>query len=157
MSALGVGQVVAWGSFYYSFVTLTDPMSVEFGWTKTQINGALSIVLAVTGLCSYTRGRWVDRYGGRQMMTVAAFAGAALLIAWANVSTLWHLYAISVGIGVISAMTLYDAVFAVVARMLGADYRKAIIVITLFGGLASTVFVPLTQFLVDTHGWRNAV
>lgn len=155
--ALGFGQIVAWGSFYYVFVSLTDPMAAEFGWTKTQISGALSVVLAVTGLCSYARGRWVDRYGGRRMMTLAAFAGAALLIAWAHVSELWQLYAISVGIGVVSAMTLYDAAFAVVARMLGADYRKAIIVITLFGGLASTVFVPLTTFLVDAHGWRDAL
>ena len=155
--ALGFGQIVAWGSFYYVFVSLTDPMAAEFGWTKTQISGALSVVLAVTGLCSYARGRWVDRYGGRRMMTVAAFAGAALLFAWAHVSELWQLYAISVGIGVVSAMTLYDAAFAVVARMFGADYRKAIIVITLFGGLASTVFVPLTTFLVDTHGWRDAL
>ncbi|NJN36644.1 MAG: MFS transporter [Nitrospiraceae bacterium] len=54
-------------------------------------------------------------------------------------------------------MTLYEAAFAVVARMLGADYRKAIIVITLFGGLASTVFVPLTQHLVDAYGWRDAL
>ncbi len=157
VSALGVGQIVAWGSFYYVFVSIRDPMAAEFGWTKAQIDGALSVVLAVTGLCSYARGRWVDRYGGRRMMTSAAFAGAALLFGWAHVSELWQLYAISVGIGVVSAMTLYDAAFAVVARMLGADYRKAIIVITLFGGLASTVFVPLTQFLVDTHGWRNAL
>ncbi len=157
VSALGIAQIVAWGSFYYVFVSLRDPMAAEFGWTKTQIDGALSVVLAVTGLCSYARGRWVDRYGGRRMMTSAAFAGAALLFGWAHVSELWQLYAISVGIGIVSAMTLYDAAFAVVARMLGADYRKAIIVITLFGGLASTVFVPLTQFLVDTHGWRNAL
>ena len=69
VSALGVGQIVAWGSFYYVFVSLTDPMAAEFGWTKAQIDGALSVVLAVTGLCSYARGRWVDRYGGRRMMT----------------------------------------------------------------------------------------
>jgi predicted MFS family arabinose efflux permease len=155
--ALGFGQIVAWGSFYYVFVSLTDPMATELGWTKTQISGALSVVLAVTGLCSYARGRWVDRYGGRRMMTLAAFAGAALLIAWAHISELWQLYAISVGIGIVSAMTLYDAAFAVVARMLGADYRKAIIVITLFGGLASTVFVPLTTSLSDAHGWRDAL
>jgi MFS family permease len=155
--ALGVGQIVAWGSFFYVFVSLSDPMAAEFGWTKTQIGGALSVVLAVTGLCSYARGRWVDRYGGRRMMTSAAFAGAALLFGWAHVSELWQLYAISVGIGIVSAMTLYDAAFAVVARMFGADYRRAIIVITLFGGLASTVFVPLTTFLVDSHGWRNAL
>jgi MFS family permease len=157
VSALGVGQLVAWGSFYYVFVTLTDPMTAEFGWTRTEINGALSVVLATTGICSYARGRWIDRYGGRKLMICAAFCGAALLFLWARASQLWHLYAISVGLGVVSAMTLYDAAFAVVARMLDADYRKAIIVITLFGGLASTVFVPLTHYLVDAHGWRNAL
>ena len=157
VSALGVAQLVAWGSFYYVFVSLTDPMADEFGWTKTQIAGALSVALATTGLCSYLRGRWIDRYGGRSMMTSAAFVGAALLFLWAHLTALWHLYAISVGIGIVSAMLLYDAAFAVVARMLGTDYRKAIIVITLFGGLASTVFVPLTQFLVTSLGWRDAL
>lgn len=157
ISALGFGQLVAWGSFYYVFVTLTDPMAAEFGWTKTQINGAVSVVLAVTGLCSYTRGRWIDRFGGRLMMTSAAFGGAVLLILWSRITALWQLYAIAVGIGIVSAMTLYEAAFAVVARMLGAEYRKAIIVITLFGGLASTTFVPLTQALVDSFGWRDAL
>ena len=157
VSALGVSQLVAWGSFYYVFVSLMDPMGAELGWTKTEINGALSVALAVTGLCSYARGRWIDRYGGRMMMTVAAFGGAGLLYMWSQVTELWQLYAIGIGIGVVSAMMLYESAFAVVARMFGADYRKAIIVITLFGGLASTVFVPLTQFLVSSLGWRQAL
>jgi MFS family permease len=76
---------------------------------------------------------------------------------WSQVTELWQLYAIGIGIGVVSAMMLYESAFAVVARMFGADYRKAIIVITLFGGLASTVFVPLTQFLVSSLGWRHAL
>lgn len=157
VSALGLGQLVAWGSFYYVFVSLMEPMRAEFGWTKTQINGALSVALATTGLCAYARGRWIDRYGGRALMTSAAIVGAALLVLWAQVSELWQLYLIGIGIGVVSAMMLYDAAFAVVARMLGSDYRKAIIVITLFGGLASTVFVPLTEQLVSSYGWRDAL
>lgn len=157
VAALGVSQLVAWGSFYYVFVSLVEPMRDEFGWSRTQINGALSVALATTGLCAYTRGRWIDRYGGRTMMASAAVVGGALLVAWAQVSELWQLYLIASGIGVVSAMMLYDAAFAVVARMLGAEYRKAIIVITLFGGLASTVFVPLTEHLVISLGWRDAL
>lgn len=157
VSALGLGQLVAWGSFYYVFVSLTDPMTAELGWTKTEVNGALSVVLATTGVCSYARGRWIDRYGGRMLMVFAAFCGAGLLFLWSRATQLWHLYAIGVGIGIVSAMTLYEAAFAVVARMFGADYRRAIIIITLFGGLASTVFVPLTHYLVDAQGWRNAL
>jgi len=157
VSALGLSQLVAWGSFYYVFVSLMEPMRDEFGWTKTQINGALSVALATTGLCAYARGRWIDRYGGRTLMTSAAVAGGGLLLLWAHVTELWQLYLVGVGIGVVSAMMLYDAAFAVVARMLGSDYRKAIIVITLFGGLASTVFVPLTEQLVTSFGWRDAL
>lgn len=157
VSALGIGQIVAWGSFYYVFVPVRAPIADEFGWSKSQIDGALSVVLAVMGVCSYTRGRWIDRYGGRRLMVAGSLGGGVLLLAWAEITALWQLYAIGVGIGIVAAMTLYEAAFAVVARMLGSEYRKAIIVITLFGGLASTAFVPLTQFLVDAHGWRAAL
>lgn len=157
VSALGIGQIVAWGSFYYVFVSVRTPMADEFGWSRSQIDGALSVVLAVMGACSYTRGRWIDRYGGRRLMIAGSLGGAALLLAWAEITALWQLYAVGVGIGIVASMTLYEAAFAVVARMLGTEYRKAIILITLFGGLASTAFVPLTQFLVDAHGWRTAL
>lgn len=155
--ALGTAQLVAWGCFYYVFVSLMEPMEAELGWSRTEINGALSLALAATGLCSYGAGRWIDRYGGCLLMTSASFCGAILLFLWANATELWHLYVIAIGIGIVSAMMLYESAFAVVARMLGADYRKAIIVITLFGGLASTVFVPLTHLLVVSLGWRQAL
>ncbi len=157
IAALGLGQIVAWGSFYYVFVSARDPIATEFGWTKGQLDGALTVVLAVGGLCSYVRGRWIDLYGGRRLMVAGALAGSMLLAGWSQMSHLWQFYAICAGIGVVSSMTLYEAVFAVVARLLGPDYRRGIIVITLFGGLASTVFVPLTQALVDAHGWRVAL
>jgi predicted MFS family arabinose efflux permease len=48
-------------------------------------------------------------------------------------------------------------VFAVVARAVPTDYRRAITTITLLGGLASTAFIPLTQALVDLLGWRHAL
>jgi MFS family permease len=155
--ALGLAQLVAWGSFYYVFVSVMAPMEAELGWSKSEVSGALSVALATNGLCTYGTGRWIDRYGGRLLMTSAAFGGAGLLFLWAHATELWHLYAIAVGIGVVSAMMLYESAFAVVARLLGADYRKAIIVITLLGGLASTAFVPLTHFLVEWLGWRQAL
>src|SRR4029077_9543593 len=38
----------------------------------------------------------------------------------------------------------------------GASYRRAVTALTLFGGFASTVFWPLSQYLLETHGWRVA-
>jgi hypothetical protein len=48
------------------------------------------------------------------------------------------------------------AAFATLHRISGGAYRKAVTVLTLFGGFASTVFWPLSQFLLDTAGWRAA-
>ncbi len=55
------------------------------------------------------------------------------------------------------AATLYDPAFAVITRLFATNYRRAITTLTLFGGFASTVFWPLTQFLIAEIGWRNAL
>ncbi len=155
--ALALAQLVAWGTFYYAFAILMAPMGAELGWSKAEMNGALSLGLAVTGLASFGAGRWIDRHGGRAIMTLGSVVGAVLLILWSQITQLWQLYAIWVCIGAVCAAILYDPVFAVVARAFAADYRRAITTITLLGGLASAVFIPATQGLVDILGWRHAL
>lgn len=155
--ALALAQLVAWGTLYYAFAILMVPMGAELGWSKAAMNGALSLGLGVTGIAALGVGRWIDRHGGRVLMTVGSLFGAVLLILWSQVTALWQLYAIWVGIGLVSATVLYEPVFAVAARVLPSDYRRAITTITLLGGLASTVFIPLTQGLVDVLGWRHTL
>jgi hypothetical protein len=51
---------------------------------------------------------------------------------------------------------LYDAVFAALGRMYGAAARGQITNLTLFGGFASTICWPLSEFMIDHIGWRAA-
>lgn len=51
----------------------------------------------------------------------------------------------------------YPPVFAVVIRRFPHDFRRAIITITFLGGLASTVFLPLSAWLIHVFGWRHAL
>jgi MFS family permease len=90
-------------------------------------------------------------------MLTGALLGAAAVMAWSRVTGLWHLYAVSVAIGLASALALYEAAFAVAARLAPGNYRRAITAITLLGGLASTAFIPLTHWLVAKLGWRDAL
>jgi oligopeptide/dipeptide ABC transporter ATP-binding protein len=69
VAPLAVAQLVAWGVFYYAFALIAAPMEAELGWSKAEINGALSLGLAVMGLATYPVGRWIDRHGGRILMT----------------------------------------------------------------------------------------
>ena len=55
------------------------------------------------------------------------------------------------------AATLYNPVFAVVTRRFPHDFRRAIITLTFLGGLASTVFIPLSAWLIQSLGWRHAL
>ncbi|HKB54357.1 MAG TPA: MFS transporter, partial [Ramlibacter sp.] len=55
------------------------------------------------------------------------------------------------------AATLYNPVFAVVTRRFPQDFRRAIITLTFLGGLASTVFIPLSAWLIQSLGWRHAL
>jgi predicted MFS family arabinose efflux permease len=55
------------------------------------------------------------------------------------------------------AATLYEPVFAVITRLYPTTYGLRITVLTLVGGFASTVFIPLTKVLIDALGWRPAL
>lgn len=157
ISALALAQLVAWGTLFYAFAIVSEAMGRELGWAKAEMSGALSLGLAVTGISAYGVGRWIDRRGGRLLMMIGAVLGAVLLALWSAVTEIWQLYAVWAGIGLASAMVLYDPVFAVVARALPGHYRRAITTITLLGGLASTVFIPTTHLLVEALGWRHAL
>jgi MFS family permease len=66
-------------------------------------------------------------------------------------------YAVWALLGAALAATLYRPVFAVVTRRFPRDFRRAIITLTFLGGLASTVFIPLSAWLIAALGWRQAL
>ena len=51
----------------------------------------------------------------------------------------------------------YEPGFAVLAQRLGFLARRGITFMTLVGGFASTVFIPLTHLLIVHYGWRSAL
>jgi len=155
--ALAAAQLVSWGSIYYSFSLFVVPMESELGWSRAALNGALSLGLFISGLVAYPIGARIDRHGGRAVMALGSLVGAVLFAAWSRVDSLALFYAIWLGLGLALAATLYEPVFAVVTRAFPEDYRTRITALTLVGGFASTVFIPLTQLFIDQLGWRGAL
>ena len=66
-------------------------------------------------------------------------------------------YRIWVCIGASMAGVLYEPAFAVITAVFGPDARRGITALTLVGGFASTVFMPLIQLLIGTLGWRHTL
>ena len=154
---LAAAQVVSWGSVYYSFSLFVVPMESELGWSRTEINGVLSFGLLTSGFAAYPVGAWIDRHGGRAVMTLGSLLATVLLAAWSRIENLALMYAIWFGLGLALAATLYEPAFAVITRTFPESYRTRITMLTLVAGFASTVFIPLTQLLISTLGWREAL
>jgi MFS family permease len=157
VAALGIAQIVSWGSLYYAFSFLITPLMEASGADKPTVFAAFSLGLLVSGLLSAPVGALIDRRGGRGVMTAGSLAGAILLALLSRVESVAALYAVWAGLGAVMAATLYDPAFAVITRLFSTNYRRAITALTLFGGFASTVFWPLTQFLIAAIGWREAL
>jgi MFS family permease len=153
---LGATQIIAWGSIYYLFALLIVPLEKELAVSRTAISGAFSACLLASGLAAPWVGRLIDRAGGRQVMSLGSVAGALLLLLLSQVQSLLMFYAVWTLLGVAMAATLYEAAFAVVTYAFPQNYRRAITTLTLFGGFASTVFWPLTAWLMESLGWRGA-
>lgn len=157
IAGLGTAQIISWGSLIYAFPLLATPMEADFGWGRTEIFGLASLALAVAGLAAYPIGRAIDRGHGRWIMAGGSILASLALLAWAHAPSAWMLAPIFMLVGLAQAMTLYEPGFAVVSRRYGGDARRGITALTLWGGFASTVFVPLTQVLLDRLGWRGTL
>ena len=154
---LGITELISWGIIYYAFSALLVPMQNEFGWSTGAITGAYSLALLISGFLAPTVGRHIDRHGARGIMTAGSILGTLLMLAWSQVDTLVGFYLVWIGIGIAFAGTLYDPAFAAITPWFRANRGRAMLIITFFGGLASTVFFPLTGWLEFRYGWRDAL
>jgi MFS family permease len=153
---LSLAETISWGVVYYSFSVFIRPIEAETGWSRTQVTGAFSAALLASGLSAVPVGHWLDARGPRGLMTAGAVAGSLLLLALAGVESLPAFYAIWAGLGVVMAMVLYEPAFAVVATWFVRHRDRALTVLTVGGGLASTLVVPAATWLQQRHGWRAA-
>lgn len=147
---------MSWGGIYYAFAVLMVPMQAELGWSRDHLVAGFSVALVAWGLSAYPVGRLIDGFGGRGVMAAGSIFGTAALAILGAAQTLPAYYFAWVLGGVAMGMTLYEAAFTVLAHAYGARARRAITTLTLAGGIASTLFWPLAQFLFEAMGWRGA-
>ncbi|SIM56764.1 MFS transporter [Micromonospora cremea] len=158
VAALAVTQTVGYGTLYYAYAVLLRPIAATLGASTTAVTGALTASVLAGAILAIPVGRWLDRHGGRALMTVGSLTATALLLAWSQVHTIGQLYAVMIGIGVTGAMVLYEPAFAVIVSWFTPDRRStALLAVTIVAGFASTIFLPLTGILVEHLDWRGAL
>ena len=155
--ALGIAQIVSWGTLFYSIAVLGDAMQHDLSISASWLFGAFTVGLLASGLASPVAGRMVDTRGGRFVLSCGSALGAMAMLTLALANSLPLVFLGWTLAGVAMAGCLYDPAFATLHQLSGKSYRQAVTALTLFGGFASTVFWPLSQYLLDSVGWRSTL
>jgi predicted MFS family arabinose efflux permease len=155
-TALGISQTLAWASSYYLPAILAAPISADLGLPRAWFFAAFSVSLLIAACAGPAVGRLIDRRGGRGVLVASNVVLAVGLVLLAGASGAVMLFLAWAVLGIGMAMGLYDAGFAALTALYGRDARGPITGVTLFAGFASTVSWPLTAFMNDALGWREA-
>ncbi|TVR09331.1 MAG: MFS transporter [Salinarimonadaceae bacterium] len=156
VTALGVAQILSWGSSFYLLGVLAAPIVADTGWSKAVVVGGFTAALVTAGLASPRVGNAIQATGGRPVLMAASLLLAAGLAGLSFAQSLAQYYLAWIILGLGMGAGLYDAAFATLGRLYGSSARQAITTLTLFGGFASTVGWSTSAFLVETLGWRGA-
>ena len=149
-------QIVSWGVLFYAFPVLAPTIAKTEGWSLTTLMAGFTGAQVVAALVGLWVGRHLDRHGPRLLMTLGSVLGVTALLGLAAAPSLpWLLGACALA-GVAMAGTLYPPAFAALTHWGGAGRVRALTAVTLVGGLASTVFAPLTAALESAGSWRSA-
>lgn len=155
MALMGATQILAWATTLYLPAVLAGPIAADTGWPLGSVVGGLSGALLIAGFSAPKVGRWIDECGGRPILAAGSLCFAAGLLIMGFAPDLSVYYVAWSVLGIAMALGTYDAAFATLARLYGADARTAMSGLTLIGGFASTVGWPAMAALENYLGWRD--
>lgn len=157
VTALGIGQITAWGTAYYCLGVLAKPIVADTGWSLSSVYFGFTVALLVMGLVSTWAGKAIDQFGARRVMALGTVLTSTGLYALSLVQSQAAWLGAWAFLGVGMRLCLYDAAFAALVQVLPSRGRQAISYLTLFGAFASTVFWVVGHYFNESMGWRDTL
>jgi MFS family permease len=147
--------MLAGGMAVFSFGIFLKPISAEFGWTRTEISGAFSLMMILSGVLGIVAGRLGDRFKPTLIIIICgAIQGLAYVLLF-QLNALWQLYVyygVIVGIGVAG----YAPTVSLVTRTY-TKTRGLMMGITLAGGgVGAAVASPVATHFISSAGWQSS-
>jgi MFS family permease len=155
---LSVVVSVAYGALYYSFSVLITRAGAGQDFSTSVLSLAYGGAVLTGGAAAIPLGRLADRRGVRGILGLGSVLGAAGLAAFATARESWQVVATWwLLLGPATAMTFYEPAYVAIGQWFRSDDRpRAIASMTLLAGLSGPIFIPATDALVQTLGWRLA-
>ncbi len=148
IQAVSVGAMVTYGVFF-------KPLQAEFGWSRTFLSGASSVVFLVMGALGILLGRLNDRLGPRQLILVSGLVLGSGYLLMSLLGAPWQLYLFygaMVGVG----MSSHDIVtLSTIARWFRQRRGLMTGIVKAGTGTGQLILPLLASSLIVLYGWRN--
>lgn len=153
--ALGVTQIIGYGTLYYSFSILAPGIAAEFGVAVEWIYGSISLALLAGGLISPYAGGLADRHGAARVLSIGSVAAAVSLVVCGLAANAYVFLGGLILVELASSFVLYSTAFALLAQATGPQAQRSITYLTLIAGFASTIFWPMTTWMLHGLDWHQ--
>jgi predicted MFS family arabinose efflux permease len=141
----------------FTFSLFLNPLHASFGWKREALSGAFALAAMTVALVSPLIGLLLDRFPPRRILLPAICIFAAALASLSGLGT--HISRFYLTYFVLGLVGNGTAQFAYTRTVLTWFHRRrglALAVILTGAGTGSLFFPPLTQWVIEAHGWRNA-
>jgi OFA family oxalate/formate antiporter-like MFS transporter len=131
-------------------------LTKEFGWSRTEISGAMTAGSLAGAFISPVFGPLIDRYGGRRFVAVGALMMGLSLIALSRINNVWEFY-LFYGIGRMVSVGFFDLAAGVTVAKWFVRRRGLAVGLTTLGTRAGFAIMPIgVQLIIGGWGWRDA-
>lgn len=142
----------------YSFPIFMKPLSEEFGWSRAQLGGVMSLNMIIYSLLSPIVGILLDRFGTRSILALGAALLGLGLWSIGSLSSINELYLSFGGItGLGLACAYFVPNFSLARKWFHTRAGLATGIVALGSGLGLAVTAPAVNYFIETLGWRTSV
>lgn len=141
----------------YTFSLFLDPLHAEFGWRREAMGGAFALAAITVALVSPGIGVLLDRFPPRRIILPSIVAFALALAALSRLTPhIWQFYITFFVLGLVANGTAQFAYTRTILTWFSTHRGFALALLLTGSGVGSIVIPPLTQWMIQTHGWRSA-
>jgi predicted MFS family arabinose efflux permease len=153
-----VGVMVSFAPIVpYTFSLFLNPLHAAFGWQRESMSGTFGLAAITVALVSPGIGILLDRFAPRRVILpsilIFAVALASLSRLNANIHRFYLTYFI---LGLVANGTAQFAYTRTILTWFRKHRGFALALILTGSGTGSILIPPLTQWVIQHHGWRDA-
>jgi predicted MFS family arabinose efflux permease len=157
-TAAFVGVMVSFAPIVpYTFSLFLNPLHAAFGWQREAISGTFALAAITVALVSPGIGVLLDRFPPRRIIlpsiVIFALALASLSRLGPSIQRFYLTYFV---LGLVANGTAQFAYTRTILTWFNRRRGIALALLLTGSGVGSILIPPLTQWVIDHHGWRDA-